>query len=333
MALKDLIRATRREDGTTVDVRAVLDRYLVHRASRPSHREKGVWHPSEIASDRFCPRFEILRRRYKIRVPAEEVDVGKERIFDVGHALHRWYQEEYFGPSGILWGNWRCSRCHTVVAGVMPTDSCVACQWQGLGRDLIDVRCKEACGITEEHPEQDHRGRLAQEVGGRGGCIHCGWWGQWEFSETRVQIPELNIIGRIDGLLLDERGQPEIVLDIKTTNQHRFQSILSSGAAPEENVLQLNLYMRAMRKDRGVLFYICKNDGRVHEIHVRYDSALAEAKLGELSTIRNAVEHEVGARVPLPDRHSQCRGPLTKMAQDCPARGVCFKEKAEVFDG
>lgn len=84
----------------------------------------------------MCPRCEI----YKAVLPAEmlpqdRLDAITKARFDVGHAMHYWYQNKYLGPMGVLKGKWQCSRCHDVVRGLMPTGFCKKCA--GEGRDKV----------------------------------------------------------------------------------------------------------------------------------------------------------------------------------------------------
>jgi hypothetical protein len=326
MSLKDLIRAAREELPKPSIVRD-LDRFIVARAGLPSPREKGVWHPSEIVQDSFCPRLEVLRRRTKLKqAKRAEVDVEMERIFDVGHAMHHWYQEKYLGPMGLLWGNWRCSRCLTVRTGIMPKDSCEVCQWGDSedkeGPDLTPDTCARACGEFGAGSSDlvDNRGRFAQPVASRGGCVHCGKWGHWQFVETVVRIPENNILGRADGLLIDENGQPDIVADIKTCNERRFGALSAAGPS-EQNVKQVNLYMLGMKKTKGCVLYVCKNDGRVADFRFDYDRSKIEKELADTLLLEKCLADETE---PLPDRHDGCISPASKQAKSCVGCDACF---------
>jgi hypothetical protein len=323
MGLKDLIREARETKPKPSLVRE-LDRFIVKRAARPSERKKGVWHPSEIVSDGFCPRFEVLRRRQKLPIAKKTVDVEMERIFDVGHAVHHWYQERYLGPMGILWGNWRCSRCLTVVQGVMPKDSCEFCQWGSSedkeGPDLTPATCVETCSAVDPDPEDDSRGRLMQEVGRRGGCLHCSKWGRWEFIETTVRIPGHNIYGHTDGLLIDEDGKPDIVVDVKTANERRFGALTATGPSTQ-NMKQVNLYMHGLGKKRGVLLYVCKNNGKIADFWFDYNRSLIEDELADTLLLEKCL---ADGKVPLPERHEDCGSPTTKRAKDCAGCDACF---------
>jgi len=54
----------------------------------------------------------------------ETISATLQAKFDIGHAIHHWYQNFYLGPMGILRGGWRCSKCGTTVQGFRPADVC-----------------------------------------------------------------------------------------------------------------------------------------------------------------------------------------------------------------
>jgi hypothetical protein len=59
---------------------------------------------------------------------ATKPKAGEQATYDIGHAVHWWFQNKYLGPSGMLWGEWKCRRCSFVYVGLMPTvcSSCAA---------------------------------------------------------------------------------------------------------------------------------------------------------------------------------------------------------------
>lgn len=98
MSLKNLLRATHGHET----LKAALEEHLVTR--EPDFREAG-WHPSAFSG--ICERRLVLERLLKkAKASPERVDSKMQRIFDVGKALHAWYQNQYFGAMGVLWGRW-----------------------------------------------------------------------------------------------------------------------------------------------------------------------------------------------------------------------------------
>lgn len=52
--------------------------------------------------------------------------VGELMTYDLGHAVHQLWRDEYLGPMRRLWGTWRCVRCATAIVGVLPA-VCAGC--------------------------------------------------------------------------------------------------------------------------------------------------------------------------------------------------------------
>jgi hypothetical protein len=60
-----------------------------------------------------CARRVVLEAALK---PTPELTrAGNFLTYDVGHALHHWWQNNYLGPMGVLIGNWRCLACNDIV--------------------------------------------------------------------------------------------------------------------------------------------------------------------------------------------------------------------------
>lgn len=76
---------------------------------------------------KVCGRREAILMAEPSMRPRRISSVGGQLTFDVGHALHWWWQNRYLGPMGRLWGNWFCARCDKVVIqGLMPK-RCPSC--------------------------------------------------------------------------------------------------------------------------------------------------------------------------------------------------------------
>ena len=91
-------------------------------ARKEEDRSDG-WHVSSLYHT--CPRELAMRAVLSGTMPPKRKPFDARLLsrFDVGTALHRWWQDEYLGPAGILLGEWRCTGCRDVVSGVMPSSS------------------------------------------------------------------------------------------------------------------------------------------------------------------------------------------------------------------
>jgi hypothetical protein len=71
------------------------------------------YHPSQLYG--ACARMEVLKRVVPLELlPLEKNEVYVTAKFDIGNAVHYWYQNYYLGQMGILKGKWRCCHCNAV---------------------------------------------------------------------------------------------------------------------------------------------------------------------------------------------------------------------------
>jgi len=68
-----------------------------------------------------------LRTRAEFDIAFTEKPVAAELMtYDLGHAIHQLWRDNYLGPMRRLWGTWRCVRCDWDRDGVMPW-TCAGC--------------------------------------------------------------------------------------------------------------------------------------------------------------------------------------------------------------
>jgi hypothetical protein len=112
-ALKAYLNA---KDGTRVI--SSVERYLLIRPQDTS-RNQLVFHPSHIASDKWCEReqyFLLIGKPKKHRPEGLKTSL----TFAVGHEAHaRW--QNWFKEMGALWGTYFCNDCRTTFNG-LPKD-------------------------------------------------------------------------------------------------------------------------------------------------------------------------------------------------------------------
>lgn len=94
-------------------------------------RAKGL-HPSQIYG--MCYRAKMYDENFmdvmkddpaiKGMTFEESITATLQAKFDIGHAIHHWYQNHYLGQMGILKGGWRCPQCESVVEGFRPANVC-----------------------------------------------------------------------------------------------------------------------------------------------------------------------------------------------------------------
>lgn len=286
------------------------------RSALPSFRKEGI-HPSEIGETPFCVRKQIFKLIDKENnLQANTYSSRTYKIFDIGHALHDQWRQKYLGPSGKLFGQWRCSRCHSISEGFQPTRAC-KCAHNYFKNGSIKTKsngknCINICGVPGKNQNLSHK-----KINSRGGCIHCGKWGAWEYQEYSINIkdiagiPGLDVVGHVDGILQDEFGNKK-VLDIKTINQTGYEWV----TRPKDTYInQLHLYMKALHIYDGIILYVNKTNGEMKPFDVVYD----ESRIIELEG-RIRMQHESLNALELPQMHPKCT-PRSRMRQYCPFGG------------
>lgn len=332
MALKDLLKNVAKRKVEAYNLAGKLDHAILRGEMKPSQRRTDCWHPSQIV-DGICARQAVLLHRLPPEqivpeVEGELYDAKTYRIFDTGHAMHAWYQERYLGPSGLLWGFWRCSRCHHEVKGTMPQDSCPRCQWTGeIDSETVNLTahaCEKFCSFDGYMPGVDisHRTQRSDEkVKARGGCVHCRAWGHWEFREPPASIPHLNVHGHGDGALVDEPFSdkpPETLVELKTSGRG-FYGLMDAMMKHKKQVM---VYLHAMKLKRAVILYIDKQNSDLKEFEMEYDRTLIADVLEDIA---DAETCKKDATLPTPPRKC-CKTPKDGARRGCRVITPCFAD-------
>ena len=295
MSLGSLIAADR---GDPVEKSVVSDLGKALGTRAPDQRAKG-WHPSSLMD--MCPRFETLKQLIntdEIRDPGHSPRT--QMIFDVGNALHEWWQEQYFGPMQVLKGKWRCVRCGYVTSGMV----------------LMPNR-PHACGEDDGPSITD------------GKIITLGNNRSWKFDEVRVTNDEWGVVGHSDGIYVlgkDSPQEEEVVLDIKTAGPTFWAG---GGRVYPSNIFQVNIYMWLLGLKKSILLYVDKGgaerslDLMCKEVEVLYNDTYRKDACLKIDAYRHGVKTKT-----LPSRMATCElRPSCAKAKGCPAKAICLSDK------
>lgn len=241
MSLKDILSDFHEQksgavEGEITDLAEAFWQFITKTASLKDERRAPGYHPSQMYS--FCPRKEVLDHFF----PKPETDYippDLQMIFDWGTAWHWLTQNNYFGPMGILWGEWTCNGCAAKVEGFMP-EPCKTC-----------------------HP----RWKPGPVVRG----------GYWTYIEPHLYDPEWGIPGHGDGILIlsrDPKGKRSL-LEVKTVNGDRFKFI---NKPDEKYVFQVNIYLWLLKFDECWLTYWSKDakQGKPKVFKITFDPSIIE---------------------------------------------------------
>lgn len=194
----------------------VVERVISARPVRP--RSDRFW-PSSINSPYGCDRKEALSRIERIFTDKTTDDVSKGRYGDIGTAIHSVVQDQYLGPSGVLFGRWRCPSCHRIspTMSVYPKGD----------------YCQQWVTVQNTDPNTQERSLLVQEEKVSVACADFQKMAEadgrpaWLYAELRVFDQALNISGRVDGIILGP-DKTWFTLELKTVSPNVF-----AGLQPE----------------------------------------------------------------------------------------------------
>lgn len=99
-ALKRYVDASKQNK----QVLAALERYMLLNP-REENRSHKVLHPSEVAADGWCPRYNQMVMEDRIPTKREILSLHQRSIFAYGHLAHAKWQG-WFAEAGMLWGLW-----------------------------------------------------------------------------------------------------------------------------------------------------------------------------------------------------------------------------------
>lgn len=310
--IEDLFKVGRAfSDMVTRYRQAILD------ATVAAYAPVQTWRCSHISKD-WCSREELIGEILLKHVPIllrqeKRPNVDLQAIFDVGTAVHFFWQREYLGPFGILYGIWKTNCCNTYTCGPIP-----------------------------QKPVSGEPGKYHYGI-----CANCGRPFSVEYEEIcfSIPVPGRAISGHCDGVCFDNVDNGWRIVELKTMNTFQFKKL---DAPLPAHVEQLNLYMHAMQNYPelsslhtyrpelskqiaasllpGLIVYIDKNSdsGNIKTYTVKYNLQLAntlidrvrEANLCLAASDLGHMEHVLPDGL-LEDSCGACKG------AKCPVQRIC----------
>lgn len=272
---------------------------------RRLHREDG-FHPSSLGS-RFCARLETFKRLLPRAFDDKRFSGNLQLRFEMGKAGHGHWQTNLYGKMRILRGIWECTRCtRRVYDAYMPEHPCPKCNWPvnpatggKAPRSSRSKRCDAVCIWPGGFDTQERD------------CAACERGGNWTFKETRIEIPELEIVGHYDGIIFYEGL--DRVLEFKT----RDPKLFPVQEPDEDHVIQCNIYMWAEEIDHGLIVYLNKGTGETVEFEIEPDPTVRQLIETRINYVRQYVAEKT-----LPN--GVCGSPKSFDAKICPYSDCCF---------
>lgn len=234
-------------------------------------RSDRFW-PSSINNPYGCDRKEALSRIEKIYTDKLPPSIDLHRYGDVGNAIHRIVQTEYLGPSGMLFGGWRCINCRQLLGGF---------------QTYPKIFCRNRIRVTQnttfnqsaaEVVELDSVCADAQKELAAAGKP-C-----WEYEEIRVFDTSLNISGRVDGVIVNSDAE-WFTLELKTTSPMAFDGLTLQTMSASKFPAVANTVL----ENKQVVIPITRSDGmlpknyHVSQASIYSELLLREARAGRFS--------------------------------------------------
>lgn len=264
------------------------------------------------ALNKVCGRrtaLEAVYPREHARARAEQISVGRRINFDVGKALHWWWQNKYLGPMQRLWGQWFCAACEKASTGLMP-EQCPHC---------------EAPRVIY-HQWRDEDG---QPQGAKTDNI--------TYAESLLLNREMAFSGHPDGFLVDHGGtEPSLLNELKTISTKNYDRL----KRPESGYLdQIHGYMVGTGMRACLITYIDKGRScewragrsgpvagtpRFKNFYIEFDDerwAKIEAKLLDN---KRAMQEPPKTPADVAGWKRVCDSPGVRLARECPYRDECF---------
>jgi hypothetical protein len=115
-----------------------VKKVVLDRQRKPHSHRTGIIYPSEMAKSDWCPRATYWRMSGRSE-PLSKASFSLENVFAEGNAIHDKWQS-WLSDTGLLWGDWKCTRCSEQVKNSLKPDDfysgeCVGTSWIALATD------------------------------------------------------------------------------------------------------------------------------------------------------------------------------------------------------
>lgn len=229
-----------------ISLRGVLQRgRLKIVREKPPIRQGTSFSPSTITYS-YCRRLKVGQMAGLVEIHYEKARPSLQITFDMGNALHELIQG-YFWDIGILKGTYKCLKCD---------------------KRYHDVVSPLVCPSGKSTHTRKHL--------------------KYKEVYLRSTTPDLPISGRCDGILVIDGGLH--LMDIKSIKSRTLKSSerefcfedLDLQGPKRDHIVQLNLYLWMAGLEKGHLFYISKNDGKIKTFAIPYTPELLEPYFREI---------------------------------------------------
>jgi len=109
----------------------------------------------------------------------------------------------------------------------------------------------------------------------------------------RLNFPEFSVSGRVDDVMIVERENKKILVEVKST---KLLSMVKEPSLP--HVMQIQLYMHALKIPDGMILYVEKPSLKTIQYEIKYDPEQAKKILERFSELHRSLK---GGKIPGPE--------------------------------
>jgi hypothetical protein len=135
----------------------------------------------------------------------------------------------------------------------------------------------------------------------------------------KLQVRDFTVSGRIDDLLLIKDSGKTFLVEVKSTASLDYTTEPSS-----QHMMQLQLYMHALKMFDGFVLYVEKNTLKCKAFDVKYDERTAAEALNRFSKLHN---HLLSKEIPVPE--ARLKHEMSWMCRRCEWREECCKQTVD----
>jgi CRISPR/Cas system-associated exonuclease Cas4 (RecB family) len=132
----------------------------------------------------------------------------------------------------------------------------------------------------------------------------------------KLEFNGITVSGRIDDLMLIKENSTKLLVEVKSTS-----SLSMTDEAQPTHVMQLQLYMHALKLTDGCVLYIEKNTMKCKAFYVKYDEKVAAEALYRFQKL-----HDYLTKDKLIEPEARLISEINWMCKYCEYRDRCFRD-------
>ncbi|NIO23185.1 MAG: Dna2/Cas4 domain-containing protein [Candidatus Aenigmarchaeota archaeon] len=135
----------------------------------------------------------------------------------------------------------------------------------------------------------------------------------------RLNFPEFSVSGRVDDVLIVERDNRKLLVEVKST---KLLSMVREPSLP--HVMQIQLYMHALKIPDGMILYVEKPSLKTIQYEIKYDPELVKRILERFHNLHSSLKSEK-----IPDPEAKLTKEMEWMCRYCEYVEECGKAKTD----